>query len=277
MSIDSQGFAYVRDLVRANSGVVLEAGKEYLVEARLRPLAEQAGLASVQLFIESLRSGSLGTMRGSVIEAMTTNETSFFRDLHPFETFRSTVLPDLAQRRSAARCLNIWSAACSTGQEPYSIAIIIREHLPNLSQWLCRIRASDLASKVLTTARAGRYTQLEVNRGMPARLLVKYFVREGTDWKVKPEIRAMVEFFEVNLLRPWPSMPKMDVILLRNVLIYFDAVTKRAILEAISRQIAPGGYLLLGSSETIFGLYDGFDRVANDRSGWHRLRQQQGH
>jgi len=219
MTIDAQRFAYVRDLVRANSGVVLENGKEYLVEARLRPLAEKAGLASVQLFIENLRAGSLkSAMSCSVVEAMTTNETSFFRDLHPFESLRATVLPDLIERRGGARSLNIWSAACSTGQEPYSTAMIIREHFPNSARWSCQIRASDIASKVLDVARIGRYRQLEVNRGVPARLLVKYFSREGTNWHVKPEIRAMVQFFELNLLRPWPLMPKMDVVFLRNVL-----------------------------------------------------------
>ena len=247
MSIDAQGFAYVRDLVRANSGVVLESGKEYLVEARLRPLAEKAGLASVELFIQKLRAGSLIAMSCSVIEAMTTNETLFFRDMHPFETLRSMVLPDLIERRGGARALNIWSAACSTGQEPYSTAMILREHFPNLASWSCQIRASDIASKVLDVARIGRYRQLEVNRGVPARLLVKYFSREGTDWQVKPEIRAMVQFFELNLLRPWPVMPKMDVVFLRNILIYFAVETKRLILDAVRRQMAPNGYLLLGS------------------------------
>ncbi len=198
MSIDQQGFSYVRTLVRTNSGVVLESGKEYLVEARLRPLAESAGLQSVQHFVERLRVTPPGADHWRVVEAMTTNETSFFRDLHPFESLRTTILPQLIDARRSQRVLNIWSAACSSGQEPFTTAIILREYFPMLTQWVCRIRASDIARKVLERARTGVFSQIEINRGMPASLLVKYFQRDRLNWVISDEIRKMIEFFRVQ-------------------------------------------------------------------------------
>lgn len=273
MTINRQEFEYVRDLVRANSGIVLETGKEYLVEARLRPLAERDHSTSVALFIQRLRSGASSVVHRHVIEAMTTNETSFFRDLSPFDTLRKVILPELIHNRANERAFNIWSAACSTGQEPYTVAITIREYFPQLIQWRCRILASDLSSEVLARARTGSYTQLEVNRGMPAMMMVKYFARNRLYWDLRDEIRKMVEFFEVNLTRPLPQLPDMDIIMLRNVLIYFDVETKRRILDAMRRKLRPDGYLLLGNSETAFGVHDGFERFTQDRSGWHRLKK----
>jgi chemotaxis protein methyltransferase CheR len=273
VSIDRHELTYVRELVRTESGVVLDSDKEYLIDARLRPLAEDAGVSSVQLFIKRLESTSPGAMHRNVVEAMTTNETSFFRDVQPFESLRTMVVPALIEARRNHRNLSIWSAACSTGQEPYTTAIVLREYFPLLRQWTCRIRASDIASKVIERARTGLYSQAEVNRGVPPKLLPKYFERTPLAWLIRSEIRDMVEFFELNLTRAWPAMPSMDLILLRNVMIYFDAETKRRILAWVRRRLKPDGFLLLGSSETTLGVEEGFERLPGDRGGWHRVRR----
>ena len=262
MTIDRDGFEYVSTLVRNDAGLVLETGKEYLVEARLRPLAQEAGLTSVQAFIQHLRMPTGSGMRRRVIEAMTTNETSFFRDMHPFDSLRKVILPRVIASRREERRLNIWSAACSTGQEPYTVAMIIREHFPELANWSCRIIATDLSREVLARAQSGRYTQLEVNRGMPVQYLSRYFVRDKLDWEIKKELGAMVEFVEMNLTRGWPPLPRVDIVLLRNVLIYFDVTIKRQIFEGMHRQLRQDGYLLLGNCETTLGIHDGFRTTA---------------
>ena len=273
MSIDRDGFEYVSTLIRNDAGLVLEAGKEYLVEARLRPLAQEAGLTSVQDFIQQLRMPTAGGMRRRVIEAMTTNETSFFRDLHPFESLKKSILPRIIESRRGERRLNIWSAACSTGQEPYTIAMIIREHFPELINWSCRIIATDLSRDVLARAQSGRYSQLEVNRGLPVQYLSRYFVRDKLDWEIKKDLRSMVEFVEMNLTRAWPPLPRVDIIFLRNVLIYFDVGVKRQIFGGMHRQLRQDGYLLLGNCETTLGIHDGFERLPEDRGGWHRVKK----
>jgi len=252
--------------------MLLEAGKEYLVEARLLPLAESAGQGTVQRYIDRLRTTPVGVDHWAAIEAMTTNETSFYRDLHPFESLRMKIIPALIDARGQQRTLEIWSAACSSGQEPYSVAMILREHFAILSRWRCRIRASDIARGVLKRAREGLYNQAEISRGMPPELLAKYFDREGSQWRLSSKIRQMVEFFEFNLTSRWSSMPPMDFVLLRNVLIYFDVRTKRSILEKVRRVLRPDGYLLLGNAETVRGVHEGFEPLADDRGGWHRVR-----
>jgi chemotaxis protein methyltransferase CheR len=203
---------------------------------------------------------------------MTTNETSFFRDVHPFEALRRTLLPELIDRRRAARRLTIWSAACSTGQEPYSVAMLLREHFPETAQWSVRIFATDLAQEVLERARAGVFTQLEVNRGLPAPLLVRYFRQDGTDWQITPEIRDMVQFEEMNLIEPWPALPDFDVVLLRNVLIYFDGESKQRVLRNLRQVLRPDGVLLMGGAETTLNLDDAYERLPIDRAGCFRLR-----
>ncbi len=273
MTIDREGFEYVSTLVRNDAGLVLETGKEYLVEARLRPLAQEAGLTSVQAFIQQLRMPAGSGMRRRVIEAMTTNETSFFRDMHPFESLKKKILPVAIANRRDEKRLNIWSAACSTGQEPYTIAMIIKEHFPELATWSCRIIATDLSREVLAKAQSGRYSQLEVNRGMPVQYLSRYFVRDKLDWEIKKELRAMVEFIEMNLTRAWPPLPRVDIIFLRNVLIYFDVGVKRQIFEGMHRQLRNDGYLLLGNCETTLGIHDGFERLPDDKGGWHRVKK----
>jgi chemotaxis protein methyltransferase CheR len=251
---------------------VLDGDKAYLAETRLGPLARCEGFPSVDDLLTRLRSSPDDGLHRKVVEAMTTNETSFFRDSHPFELLRQTVLPELVRRRAAGRDLSLWSAACSSGQEPYSVAMLVREHFPALAAGGLRIIASDLSTEMLDRARQGLYTQMEVNRGLPARLLVKYFDKQGPHWQIKDDLRRLVEFRPINLTNAWPPLPALDVILLRNVLIYFDVATKQRILAKVRQVLRPDGYLLLGGAETTINLDDAFERVQVDRSGYYRLR-----
>lgn len=264
-------FDYVCRLVRERSGIVLAAGKEYLVDARLTPIARQRELRSVSELVGRLRAGTEDGLVARVVEAMVTTETSFFRDVHPFETLRTTVLPDLIRRRQGERRLSIWFAACSTGQEPYSFALMVREHLPELLRWRLDLLATDLSADVLARARAGRYSQIEVNRGLPAALMVKYFHQHGLNWELTEDVRRMVEFREMNLVAPWPVMPRMDLVFLRNVMIYFDVETKKVILGRVTRLLCPDGYLLLGGAETTFNLDNSYNRVEHLQGGFYQL------
>ena len=273
MGISNEGFDFVRKLVHSQSGVVLEVGKEYLVEARLQPLAHSEGLPSVQTLIDRLRLSSVNGLLPRVVEALTTNETFFFRDVRPFEELRRLVLPQVIEKRRAERRIAIWSGACSTGQEPYSVAMMLKEHFPELAGWSCQLMASDIAADIMARARAGRYSQLEVSRGLPAHYLVKYFQKHGVEWHLVDDIRRKVEFFEVNLTKPWPLLPRMDIIMMRNVLIYFDLETKKRIFSNLRRQLHPDGWLALGSSETTVGIDDSFERFTGSASGWFRPRK----
>jgi chemotaxis protein methyltransferase CheR len=252
------GFEYVRELVRRNSAIVLDETKDYLIEARLAPLAAQQGLASVQQLIVSLRRQNPGKLHSKVVEALSTNETHFFRDAQPFRLFSGEVLPELHASNKHTRKLRIWSAACSTGQEPYSIAMSILDSGLDFNEWDVSILATDMNEAVLDVARAGRYRQLDVNRGLPARYLVKYFDRIGTEWRAKPEVMRLCDFRQVNLVRPWPALGAFDVVFLRNVLIYFDLDSKKAVLEKIAKNMKAGGHLYLGAAETIVNLSDKF-------------------
>lgn len=267
----AQDYDYVCRLVRDRSAIVLDAGKEYLVQARLLPLARQLKLESVSDLVARLRSNHDDALKVRVVEAMATTETLFFRDHHPFETLRTTVLPELIRSRTAERRLNFWCAACSTGQEPYSLAMLLREHFPQLSGWQVRILATDLSGEVLGRARAGCFSQIEVNRGMPAPLLVKFFRQDGAKWQLHDDIRNAVEFRELNLIKPWPLLPRMDLILIRNVLIYFDVDIKKMILSRCAGLLRPDGYLLLGGAETTINLDGAFHRVAELKGGFFRL------
>jgi chemotaxis protein methyltransferase CheR len=267
------GFEYIRELVHRLSAVVLQAGQAYLVESRLMPLAEEHGFQSVAELVDRLRSEPFGMLHRRVVEAMTTNETSFFRDARFFDLLRDTVLPAVEARRRTERTLRIWSAACSTGQEPYSVAMVLRDSFPHLARWKVELFGTDLAADVLRRARTGIYSQLEVSRGLPAALLVKHFTKQGLEWHLHDDVRAMVAFHELNLIEPWPAtMHGMDVVLLRNVLIYFDVETKRRILAKVRSVLRPDGYLLLGAAETTFMLDDGFERAEFDAAGCYRLR-----
>jgi chemotaxis protein methyltransferase CheR len=265
-------FDYVRTLVRDRAAIVLEEDKHYLIETRLQTLARADGLSSPREIMERMRRDQMSTWHTKVVEAMTTNETSFFRDLKPFEALRKMVFPALIAQRRAERRLAVWCAACSTGQEPYSIAMILRDPAVVPAEWTKQLHATDLAASVLERAKQGRYNQFEVNRGLPAALLVKYFQKQGVEWQVKDELRSMIEFKQLNLIESWPHMPNMDVVFLRNVLIYFDVETKRRILARVRNVLRPDGYLFLGGAETTLNLDDAFVRVDFNGSGCYRLR-----
>ena len=272
MSIDADDFTYVRTLFRDQSGMVLEVGKEYLVETRLTPLVQQAGLASVHDLIAQLRRHSPNALHTKVVEALATHETQFFRDVHPFNALKTAILPKLIARRATARRLNLWCAAASSGQEPYSVAMLLGEHFPHLATWHVQLIASDISDAVLEQARQGYYSQLEVNRGLPAPLLVKYFRRHGTKWQISEQIRRQVEFRNINLMNAWRLLPPMDIILMRNVLIYFDVEAKKAILGKARQLLKPDGYLFLGGAETTLNLDDAFMKVQFDRTVCYQLR-----
>jgi chemotaxis protein methyltransferase CheR len=266
-----QDFDFIRKFLLYRAAIVLEPGKQYLVEARLGPIVRQMQLGSLEELIARLRTQPVNGLCTRVVEAMVTTETSFFRDAAPFEAIRKAVLPDLIQRRSNERRLAIWCAACSSGQEPYSIALLLREHFPQLGDWKVTLITSDISAEMLARAREGRYSQLEVNRGMPAALLVKYFQQHGTSWQLRDEVRRIVGFQEMNLARPWPFLPRMDLVLLRNVMIYFDIETKKTILRRVASLLRPDGYLLLGSAETTFNLDPSYQRVELHRAGFYQL------
>jgi chemotaxis protein methyltransferase CheR len=258
---DTGAFQYICHLVRERSAIVLDPGKAYLVEARLSPVARNHGLTSLSDLVAAMRRPTSRELVREVIEAMTTNETSFFRDIHPFDAIRTAIIPDLIQKRSGERTLNIWSNACSSGQEIYSIAMILREHFPLLSNWKVRLVATDLSSQILNRAREGLFNQTEVNRGLPLPLLLKYFKKEGMQWRINSDIRDSIEFRELNLVETWPSLPPMDIVFLRNVLIYFSTDTKKAILAKLRRNLRPDGCLFLGAAETTMNLDTSFVRV----------------
>ena len=270
MTISAADFGYVRDLVRQRAAIVIEPGKEYLVEARLAGVARDEGFGSLELLVAELKAKPMNGLHRKVVDAMTTNETTFFRDVHPFEALRRQILPELITARAAQRQLSIWCAGCSTGQEPYTIAMLLREHFPALAGWTVRILATDLSQDVLVRARAGRFTQLEVNRGLPASYMVKHFRKEGMEWQIAEPLRQMVEFRELNLIEAWPGVPVVDLVFMRNVLIYFDVATKRTILGRIRRVLRPDGYLFLGGAETTMNLDDSYRRVALGKAVCYR-------
>lgn len=252
-------FGYVQKLVRDHAAIVLNDDQGYLVETRLAPLAEREGFGSVGRLVSGLRDGTAARLTGRVVDAMTTNETLFFRDGQPFDALRRVVLPDLLRKRQAARRLAVWSAACSTGQEPYSLAMLLREMYPAFAGWEVTIRATDLSAGALEKARRGWYTPLEVGRGLPPEYLPRHFDRDGAGWRVKAEVRAAVRFEPLNLTAADCSFPRADLVLLRNVLIYFDVATKRRVLGRVRAGLPADGYLLLGGAESTLQLDDGFE------------------
>lgn len=260
-TIEPKSFEYISDLILNKSAIVLEKSKAYLIESRLSPVARECGLETVEDLIAQLQCPGSQAMVQKVVDAMTTNETSFFRDLHPFQAMKTNILPELIQSRSKERTLNIWSNACSSGQEIYTIAMLLKENFPELAGWKVRLVASDLSSKILDKAKSGVFTQTEVNRGLPMPLLIKYFAKKGIQWQIKDEIRSMVEFRSINLIEPFPAaMNRMDIVFLRNVLIYFSPETKTGILNKVRTSLRPDGYLFLGGAETTMNLNVQFER-----------------
>ncbi len=261
-------YEYLRKLLRDHSGLDLSADKQYLIESRLSPLARKAGLSGIGDLVQKLQGGSSALVT-SVVEAMTTNETFFFRDKVPFDHFRETIMPDVLKARAGRRSVRIWCAAGSTGQEPYSLAMSLKEMGAALTGWRVEIVATDLSQEVLEKSKAGIYSQFEVQRGLPIQLLVKYFKQTGETWQINPELRAMIQHRQLNLLHDFSQLGTFDVIFCRNVLIYFDQETKINIFNRLARQIESDGFLVLGAAETVVGLTDAF-RPIPERRGLYK-------
>ncbi len=271
MAIAAVDFDFIRNLLLERSAIVLSDTKEYLVESRLTGLARKIGHGSFEDLVADARKGRDPALTDAIVDAMTTNETSFLRDFHPFELMRSMVFPDLIEKRSMEKKLHIWCGASSSGQEPYTVAMMLREHFSELRDWSVVFIASDISTEMLERSREGTYSQLEVNRGLPASLLVKYFEKHGSSWTIRDEIREMVDFKQINLASTWPTMPPLDLVLLRNVLIYFDVETKKQVLGKIRQRMRPDGYLFLGGAETTLNLDEAFERVQVEKAGCYRL------
>jgi len=258
-------YEFLRKFLKDRSGLDLSADKQYLVESRLMPLARKAGLPGLGELVAKLKNGT-EPLSAEVVEAMTTNETFFFRDKVPFDHLKATVLPELMKARASRRSLRIWCAASSTGQEPYSIAMCLKELGPMLAGWRVEIVATDLSHGVLDKSRAGLFSQFEVQRGLPIQLLVKHFTQVGELWQLNADIRAMVQFKQLNLLQDFSHLGGFDVIFCRNVLIYFDQDTKTNVFGRLAKRIEPDGFLMLGAAETVVGLTDAF-KPYPDRRG----------
>ena len=262
-----EDFEFLAKFLKKESGLILSTDKTYLVESRLVPVARRHGLGGLEDLVAAIRSGRDLPLNKEVVEAMTTNESFFFRDLKPFESLKETVLPAIAEARkkSGASKIRIWSAACSSGQEPYTIAMVLREN-PALTLGLpVEIFATDLSSEILTKAKEGVYTQFEAQRGMPIQLLMKYFTQVGEHWQINEDMRRMVEFRQANLLQSLTAFGKFDIVFCRNVLIYFDAEAKAEILSRMRQQMAGDAFLYLGGAETVIGVSDVFKTVQGQR------------
>ncbi|GAA0483267.1 chemotaxis protein methyltransferase [Paractinoplanes deccanensis] len=270
MTLSQAEFAFVSQLVRREASIVLAPGKEYLVEARLIPVARSVGAPNVSEFLADLQRRPNPQNQRKIIDALTTNETSWFRDREPFSALTDVVLPELVKSRSATRKIRIWSAASSSGQEAYSLAITLQENLP--PGWSYEIMGTDISTEMVKRAETGEYSQVEVNRGLPAQQLVQYFERAGAHWRISQQLRRNVSFKLMNLTAPFPAMQPFDVIFLRNVLIYFDVATKRSVLQNMAKVLRPDGWLFLGAAETTIGIDDNYERVAAGRTSAYRAR-----
>jgi len=272
MSLSQASFDFVRTILRERSAHSLEDDKVYLVETRLFPIARRHGFKSVEDLVLHLHHKRREALVAEIVEAMTINETSFFRDQDVFKALRQFVLPELVRQWSHLRCLNIWSASCSSGQEPYSIAMLLCQHFPLLAGWNIRLLASDLSNEMLDRARRGVYSDLEMSRGLTTELRESFFREHKGSWQIRDDLRRMVEFQPIKLNGPWPEMPLWDLILLRNVLIYFDTATKQQILAKVGQAIHPNGYLLLGGAESTRNLDDRFVPVSFANVSFFQLR-----
>jgi chemotaxis protein methyltransferase CheR len=258
-------YDYLCKLLKQRSGLVLAADKEYLVESRLLPVAHRAGIGSLAERVARLKDTKNEALVTEVAEAMTTNESFFFRDKLPFEHFRDTIMPALLAARPSHRRIRIWCAATATGQEPYSLAMVLREMGPQVAGRPIDIVATEFATQVLEKAKAGVFSQFEVQRGLPIQLLIKYFDQLGDTWQINPDVRAMVQFRPLNLLHDFSHLGSFDVVFCRNVLIYFDHETKARVLDRIARIMEHDGYLVLGAAETVVGLSDSFKPLPDRR------------
>jgi len=262
-------YEFLRKLLKERSGLDLSPDKQYLVESRLVPLARKAGLAGITELAQKMKAGGAEALIAEVVEAMTTNETFFFRDKLPFDHLKDTMLPAVLQARAARRSLRIWCAASSTGQEPYSIAMCLKGLGPALAGWKVDIVATDLSQGVLEKSKAGIFSQFEVQRGLPIQLLVKHFTQIGDMWQLNADIRSMVQHRQLNLLQDFSHLGTFDIIFCRNVLIYFDQDTKAGIFERMSKLVESDGFLVLGAAESVVGISDAF-KPYPERRGLYR-------
>ncbi|MCF8481145.1 MAG: protein-glutamate O-methyltransferase [Rhodospirillum sp.] len=269
-----EDFDYISKLLKDKSGLVLTKDKSYLLESRLMPLARKRGFKGLDDLIGQLRRRDMA-LEKEITEAMTTNESFFFRDSKPFDQFRQVVLPNILKTRASKRSFRIWCAAASSGQEPYSLAMILKEEAAKFPGWRIEIVATDLSSDILKKARAGLYSQFEVQRGMPMQLLVKYFKKKDEVWEIDPTIRSMVQFKEWNLLESLAPLGQFDVVYCRNVLIYFDQPTKSKVLEAAQKLMPDDGVLYLGGAETVLGVSQAFKPIPGQR-GVYAVNRKEG-
>ncbi len=256
-----EDFNFLSTLIKQRSGLVLTEDKSYLLESRLMPIARKRGLKGLEELTQTLRTHKEEALMQDVTEAMTTNESFFFRDIKPFDMFREQVLPELLKNRADRKSFRVWCAAASSGQEPYSLAITLLEAAQKLAGWRTEIVGTDISREILEKAKSGLYSQFEVQRGLPIQLLLKYFEKKDDMWQASSALRTMVQFKELNLLGDLQKMGKFDVVFCRNVLIYFDQETKGRVLDEISRMMPPDGILFLGGAETVLGISDKFKPV----------------
>jgi len=258
-------FEFICQILRERSGLVLTNDKAYLLESRLLPVARKWKLATFDDLVRTIRTRMDESVIRDVVEAMTTNESFFFRDTKPFDQFKQLVLPAMLKNRASSRTIRIWSAACSSGQEPYSLAMILSEMAAQLNGWKIEIVGTDLSTEILTRAREGMYSQFEVQRGLPITMLVKYFAQIGDRWQINAKIRGMVQYREFNLLQDPMPLGRFDVVFCRNVLIYFDQPTKTRVLNSVVKMMSEDGFLFLGGAETVLGITDRFQMVPGQR------------
>lgn len=259
-----EDFDFIAKLLKDRSGLVITRDKSYLLESRLTPVARKRGMKGLDDLVASLRTAGEDLLR-EVTEAMTTNESFFFRDIKPFDQFKDVVLPAMMQSRAGKKSFRIWSAASSSGQEAYSLAMILKEEAPKMPGWKVEIVGTDISTEMLEKAKAGLYSQFEVQRGLPIQLLVKYFKKNNEMWQIDPSIRAMVQFREYNLLHDLKALGQFDVVFCRNVLIYFDQPTKTRVLDNMSKVMPDDGFLYLGGAETVLGISDRFKPIPDQR------------
>jgi chemotaxis protein methyltransferase CheR len=270
MPVSAGDAAFVRELLQRRAAIQIDDTKEYLIEMRLEQLARDVGVEGIPDLVRQARAGTKN-LDTRIVEAMTTHETSFFRDLHPFNLLKKEVLPALLTAREKTRSLTIWSAACSSGQEAYSISMLILEAFPDLAKWPIRIIGTDISEQIVARAREGKFRQMDVNRGLPATLLVKYFDKVGAEWQIKPIVRSLVDFRPMNLLGAW-ALPRPDVVFMRNVLIYFDQVSKRNILVKLRSMLPADGALFLGAAESATTIDEPWNRFYKDNAAYYRVR-----
>jgi chemotaxis protein methyltransferase CheR len=262
----SEDFDLLANLVRGKSGLVLTPDKSYLIESRLVPVTRKFGMKAIEDIVAAIRLRNDQAVARAVTEAMTTNETLFFRDTKPFEQFKRVVMPNLMKARGSRNSLRIWCAACSSGQEPYSLAMSLKELGAQVAGWKFEIVATDLSAEMIERGKLGIYSQFEVQRGLPIQMLMKYFKQADNDrWQISSELRSMVQFREFNLLEDFRSLGQFDVVFIRNVLIYFDPPTKAVVLNKVAQLMPEDGYLYLGGAETVLGVTDRFEAVSGER------------